>query len=116
MNHDRICDLQWHESCGATTVRVVSDSGLHCRFCVAVSFDDAWSDLYILLSTCPLVVDEAEIAFTPLGSDVNFGAAQENGIMMWTDYVDEFNGFSALVELPLRPKGLSLTTTCVKGI
>ena len=25
------------------TVRVVSDSCLHCRFCVAVSFDDAWS-------------------------------------------------------------------------
>jgi hypothetical protein len=36
----------------------------------------------------PLVVDEAEIAFTPLDSDVNVGAAQENGIMTWTDYVD----------------------------
>ena len=59
--------------------------------------DYSFGDLYILLSTCPLVVDEAEIAFTPLDSDVNFGAAQENGIMMWTDYVDEFNGFSALV-------------------
>mmetsp|Transcript_22332 Transcript_22332/g.34304 ORF Transcript_22332/g.34304 Transcript_22332/m.34304 type:complete len:366 (-) Transcript_22332:178-1275(-) len=60
--------------------------------------DYSFGDKFALLSTCPLIVDEAGIAFTPLDSDVNyFGAAQENGILMWTDYVNEFNGFSVLV-------------------
>ncbi len=59
------------------------------------SFDDK----FILLSTCPLVLDETEKAFTPIDSDVNFGPEQGGNIIAWSDYVNVFNSMLDLVKL-----------------
>lgn len=59
----------------------------------------SFDDLFILLSTCPLVLDETEQAFTPIDSDVNFGPEQGGNIIAWDDYINVFNSMLGLVDV-----------------
>ncbi len=59
----------------------------------------SFNDLFILLSTCPLVLDETEQAFTPIDSDVNFGPEQGGNVIAWSDYINVFNSMFGLVKL-----------------
>ena len=60
------------------------------------SFDDK----YTLLTSCPLVLDETEKAFTPIDSDVSdlFGDGEVGSVIPWDVYVNIFNYQSNLVE------------------
>ena len=61
--------------------------------------DYSFGDKFILLSDCPLVLDETEQAFTPLDSDVNYGPEQGGNIIAWDDYVNVYNSFVGLVDV-----------------